>query len=77
MPVSLEEVTKVAMDLPPQQKLALAELLLQTAELAADTDGEIAWEAELSDRIREIDAGRETGVSYEEVMRSAEARLRS
>ena len=36
MPVALEQITKDAMDLPPRQKLALAEFLLESAEAAAD-----------------------------------------
>ena len=75
MPTTLEQVTKEAMDLPPRQKLALAELLLESAEAAADPEAEAAWDSEIRDRIRAIDEGRVAGVSYEDVMRSAEARL--
>ena len=75
MPTTLEQVTKEAMDLPPRQKLALAEFLLESAEAAADPDAEAAWDSEIRDRIRAIDEGRVAGVSYEDVMRSAEARL--
>ena len=67
MPTTLEQVTKEAMELPPCQKLALAEFLLESAEAA--------WDSEIRDRIRAIDEGRVVGVSYEDVMRSAEARL--
>ena len=75
MPTTLEQVTKEAMDLPPRQKLALAEFLLESAEAAADPEAEAAWDSEIRDRIRAIDEGRVAGVSYEDVMRSAEARL--
>ncbi len=75
MPATLEQVTKEAMDLPPRQKLALAEFLLESAEAAADPEAEAAWDSEIRDRIRAIDEGRVAGVSYEDVMRSAEARL--
>jgi putative addiction module component (TIGR02574 family) len=75
MPATLEQVTKEAMELPPRQRLALAELLLESAEAAADPDAEAAWDSEIRDRIRAIDEGRVTGVSYDDVMRSAEARL--
>ena len=73
--MALEQVTKEAMDLPPRQKLALAEFLLESAEAAADPEAETAWDAEIRDRIRAIDEGRVAGVSYEDVMRSAEGRL--
>ena len=75
MPATLEQVTKEAMDLPPRQKLALAEFLLESAESAADPEAEAAWDSEIRDRIRAIDEGRVAGVSYADVMRSAEERL--
>ena len=75
MPATLEQVTKEAMDLPPRQKLALAELLLESAEAAADPEADAAWDSEIRDRIRAIDEGRVTGVPYADVMRSAEERL--
>ena len=75
MPATLEQVTKEAMDLPPRQKLALAEFLLESAEAAADPEAETAWDSEIRERIRAIDEGRVAGVSYADVMRSAEERL--
>ena len=75
MPKALEEVTKEAMDLPPRQRLALAEFLLQSADAAVDPEAEAAWDSEIRDRIRAIDEGRVTGVSYQDVMKAAERRL--
>src|SRR5213593_3302984 len=70
MPKALEEITKEAMDLRPRQRLALAELLLESADGAADPEAEAAWDSEIRDRIRAIDEGRVTGVAYEDVMRA-------
>jgi len=75
MPTALEQVTKEAMDLPPRQKLALAEFLMESADGAADPAAEAAWDAEIRERIRAIDEGRVAGVAYEDVMRAAEERL--
>ena len=75
MPATLEQVTKEAMDLSPRQKLALAEFLLESADAVIDPEAEAAWDGEIRDRIQAIDEGRVVGVSYEDVMRSAEARL--
>ena len=75
MPTALEQVTKEAMDLPPRQRLALAEFLIESTETTADPEAEAAWDAEIRDRIRAIDEGRVTGVAYEDVMRVAESRL--
>ena len=63
------------MDLPPRQKLALAGLLLESADAAADHEADAAWDSEIRDRIRAVDEGRVTGVAYEDVMREAERRL--
>lgn len=75
MPATFEQLTKEAMDLSPRQKLALAEFLLESADAAADPEAEAAWDAEIRDRIQAIDEGRVVGVPYEDVIRSAEARL--
>lgn len=75
MPTALEQVTKDAMDLPLRQRLALAEFLLESAEVELDPEAEAAWDSEIRDRISAIDAGRVTGVSHEAVMRAAEKRL--
>ena len=75
MPMALAEVTKEAMDLPPRQKLALAGLLLESADAATDHEAEAAWDSEIRDRIRAIDEGRLAGVAYEDVIREAENRL--
>jgi len=74
---ALEEITKDAMDLPQNQRIALAGLLLETVDGAVDSEAEAAWESELSDRIRAIDEGRVTGVAYEDVMKEATRRLKA
>jgi putative addiction module component (TIGR02574 family) len=63
------------MDLPPRQRLALAEFLLESADPAADSEAEAKWDSEIRDRIRAIDEGHVSGVAYEDVMRAAERRL--
>jgi putative addiction module component (TIGR02574 family) len=75
MPTALEQVTKEAMDLPPREKLALAEFLIASTEGAADPGAEAAWDTEIRDRIRAIEEGRVTGIAYADVMRAAEGRL--
>lgn len=75
MSKGLEEITKEAMDLPPRQRLALAGLLLESADVAADPEADVAWDSEIRDRIKAIDEGRVTGIAYEEVKRAAERHL--
>lgn len=75
MPTALEQVTKEAMELPPHQRLALAEFLLESAGTVVDPEAEVAWDSEIRERIRAIDEGWVAGVAYEDVMRAAEQRL--
>lgn len=76
MPAALDQIAKEAMDLTPHQKLALAGLLLVSAE-AEEThpEADAAWETEIRERIRAIDDGKVAGVGYDEVMRAAETQL--
>ena len=75
MSAALEDITKEALKLPRQQRLALAGLLLEMDEPSNAPDIEAAWEQEILARINAIDRGTATGVPYEEVMRSARDRL--
>ena len=75
MSKALDEVIKDAMELLPRQRLALAGVLLESAEGAVDPEAEAAWDSEIHDRIRAIDEGRVVGVAYDDVMRAAESRL--
>ena len=75
MAKAMEEVTQEALNLPLQQRLALAGFFLESAEAAPDPEAEAAWEAEIRDRMQAIDEGRVAGVPYEDVLREAESRL--
>jgi len=68
---ALQEVTKAAMDLPLDQRMKLARLLMDTAEGVEEADADAAWDSEIRDRIRAIDEGREIGIPWEDVMREA------
>ena len=72
MPVNFDAVAKEALDLTPRQRLKLAELLLVSADGGLEGDCDAAWDAEIEARILAIDQGRETGVSFEEVMADAD-----
>jgi putative addiction module component (TIGR02574 family) len=71
---ALQEVTKAAMDLPLDQRMKLARLLMDTAEGVEEADADAAWDSEIRDRIRAIDEGREIGIPWEDVMREARER---
>ncbi len=71
----LEQVAQEVVQLPGHQRLALAGLILALDEVPPDSETEAAWEKEIQARIKAIDGGMTSGVSREEVMREAEARL--
>ncbi len=75
MPKALEEVTRDVLELPLRHRLALAELIIESAEGAADANADAAWESEIRDRIRAVDEGRASGIAYADAMRAAEGRL--
>jgi hypothetical protein len=73
MSAALEEITQKALQLSPQDKLALANRLLSDqSDDAAEI--EAAWEEEILARIQAIDEGTALGVPFEEVVRAAQER---
>ena len=76
MSAALEEITKEALKLSRQQRLALAGFLLEIdTPTGNDPEVEAIWEQEILARIQAIDDGTASGVPYEEVMRAARDRL--
>jgi len=76
MPHTSEDVVKIAMDLSPEDRLVLAEILLQSTEATEEAEVSAAWDVEIRERIRAIEEGRVIGIPHEEVMREMEARLK-
>lgn len=72
---AFEEVTKDAISLPREQRLELAVMLLELDDRRDELEATAAWEQEILARIRAVDEGTASGVSYDEVMRAAEANL--
>lgn len=75
MTTTFEEITRYALQLPLRQRLALAGVLLETDQMTSDPEVDAAWEKEIQDRIRAVDAGEVVGISYEDVMREAVKRM--
>jgi len=63
---ALSEVTKDALDLPPQQRVTLARILLDSSE-AASPEIESAWEDEICRRIQAVQNGTAKSRSMEDV----------
>ena len=73
MSAALEEITEKALQLSPQDKLALATRLLSD-QLSDASEVEAAWDEEILARIEAIDNGTAIGVSFEEVIFAARKR---
>lgn len=72
MPATLDDVTRDALILPLDQRLALARQLLDSVNLEPEPGAEAAWEAEIARRIERYRAGDSKPVPAGEVF----ARLR-
>lgn len=57
MPATLDSISKDALMLPPEQRAALACRLLESIDLAPQSDTGAAWEAEIARRIASFDVG--------------------
>ena len=77
MSKAFEEIAKDATQLSREQRLDLANLLLEMNDDVAAAGVSMTWEQEILARIRAVDGGQSEGVSFEDVMRDAEGRLTS
>ena len=77
MSKAFEEIAKDATQLSREQRLDLANLLLEMNDDVAAPGVSVTWEQEILARIRAVDGGQSEGVSFEDVMRDAEGRLTS
>jgi putative addiction module component (TIGR02574 family) len=69
------ELLQHALQLPVEDRLALATELLESVEGPDDPEWDDAWAVELDRRVRELDEGRARGVPWPEVKAKIEARL--
>jgi len=74
MSAALEDITKEALRLSRQERLALANRLLRDDQDSDVSEIEATWEEEILARIQAIDDGTAVGIPYEEVIRAARNR---
>jgi len=72
MPATLDDVTRDALILPADQRLALARQLLDSVDLEPEPGAEAAWEMEIARRIARFKSGESKPIPAGEVF----ARLR-
>lgn len=62
-----------ALQLPDEERAALAGELIQSLDHEVDPDAEAAWSAEIRARLEQVDAGTATTVSWAEARRRIDA----
>jgi putative addiction module component (TIGR02574 family) len=67
MPKALQEITHDVLDLPRNQRLALAQFLLNLDEVGVAPDVDAAWDREIRARLTAYDAGRVEAIPFEQV----------
>lgn len=73
----LADVTRDAIELPQDQRLILARILLDVSDLPSEPidDVNASWEQEISDRIKAIDSGSAKGRPWEDVLKDINLRF--
>jgi putative addiction module component (TIGR02574 family) len=67
MSATLEDLSKDALVLPTEQRLALARQLLDSVDLDPEPGAGSAWETEIAERIERFDAGNSRPIPAGEV----------
>jgi putative addiction module component (TIGR02574 family) len=73
---ALKQALDLALELPPQDRAALAHDLLASLDGPADANADEAWEAEITRRLDELESGKAHTVDADEALRRIDARLR-
>jgi putative addiction module component (TIGR02574 family) len=72
-----DEIRKRALELPADERLALASELIDSVEGREDPEWGAAWAAELDRRVRELEQGTAKTIPWEQVRAEILERLRS
>jgi len=74
MSISLEEVSRKAFNLPPEERAELAHELLLSIDEAIDKEVEAAWDAEIERRVNDIKSGKAKGRAAEDILAEIRAK---
>ena len=76
VPLTLEELAEIALELPAESRARLADLLLESLDAAEPTVIGRAWAAEARRRADELDSGTAESTPAEETLRRARNSLK-
>jgi putative addiction module component (TIGR02574 family) len=76
---AISEFAREAMELPSEQRLVLARMLIESSDDERDysSDLELAWDAEISRRMEAVKAGTARSRSLDEVLADLDRRFPS
>lgn len=74
---TLKRATDLALELPESERAALAHDLLASLDGPPGADGQQAREAEIANRLDELETGTARTIDADEALRRIDARLRS
>lgn len=75
MTETVDSLARGAVELPPDQRLTLAQVILASLEPDGSPTIDAAWEAEIRERIRRYDIGEVKGIPASQVFSELDRRL--
>lgn len=72
---TIEDLARGAIELPPDQRLTLAQRILASVEPEGEPVIDAAWAAEIRERIRRYDSGETKAIPASEVFAELDRRL--
>lgn len=69
MTATLDSVSGLAFDLPPDQRLLLAKSLIESVDGAEDGSSEAAWDSEIRARLARFKSGETSSIPAADVFR--------
>lgn len=73
---ALKQALDIALNLSPIERAALAHDLLASLDGPADVDAAEAWDAEIEQRLNDLESGKAQTIDAEEALNRIDARLR-
>lgn len=77
MNAKLHQILDDALELSEEDRVNLADLLLESVDFARDFERQAEWEAEIKRRVEEVENGTAKTIPWEEVRRKLFERIRS
>lgn len=74
---TFKRAVDLALELPESERAALAHDLLASLDGPPGADAQQAWEAEIANRLDELETGNARTIDADEALRRIDARLRS